>query len=103
MIRSGDLDMARVIIQKYKIRDKVAELRYIVLGPFQNIWDIARGNYIIRKINKHNNSELNFMSEDLCILLFSLKPCELVDSSDKRYLNQSHDYVIYPLKKTLKS
>ena len=94
--------MARVIVQSDKTRDKVAELSYIVLGPFQNIWDIARGNYIIRKLNKLNNSELNFMSEDLCIFLFSLKPCELVDSSDKRYLNQSHDYIIDPLKKTLK-
>ena len=37
MIRSGDLDMARVIIQSDKTRDKVAELSYIVLGPFQNI------------------------------------------------------------------
>ena len=41
------------------------------------------------------------MSEDLYILPPSLKPCEPVDGSDTRYLNQTHAPIVNPLHKPL--
>ena len=35
------------------------------------------------------------------ILLPSLKPCEPVDSTDTRYLNQVHTSLVNPLKRAL--
>ena len=49
-------------------------------------------------MNKPDSTELRFISEDLYILPPSLKPCEPIDSSDTRYLNQSHTIVVNPLK-----
>ena len=41
------------------------------------------------------------MSDNLYILPPSLKPCEPMDRSDTRYLNQSHTHIVNPLKKQL--
>ena len=49
-------------------------------------------------MNKPDSPELNFMSENLYVLLLSLKPCEPIDSSDTLYLNQSHAPIVNPLK-----
>ena len=42
------------------------------------------------------------MATDLYPLPHSLKPCEPIDSSDIRYLNQSYSHIINPLSKPLK-
>ena len=81
-----------------KAKDKVSKVSYVVQGLFQIVRGTRRGSYIVRKMNKPDSTELRFMSEDLYILPPSLKPCEPIDSSDNRYLNQSHALVVNPLK-----
>ena len=100
-MRLGDLVMDRTAIQSDKIKDKVAKLSYAVQGSLQIVRDTGRRGYIVRKLHKPDSPELNFMSEDLYILPPSLKPCEPVDSSDTRYLNQSHVPIVNPLKEPL--
>ena len=41
------------------------------------------------------------MAHDLYPLLQSIKPCESIDSIDIQYLDQSHDPLGNPLKKSL--
>ena len=74
---------------------------YAVRDTFLIIRGIGRGGYIVRKINKPDKPELNFISEDLYILPSSLKTYELMDGSDTRYLNHSHVPIVNPLKKQL--
>ena len=100
-MQPGDLFMARTAVQSDKSKDKVAKLSYAVRGPFQIIRGTGRGGYIVRKLNKPDSPELKFMSEDLCILPPSLKPCKPVDGSDTRYLNQTHTPIVNPLQVTL--
>ena len=100
-MRLGDLVMDRTAIQSDKIKDKVAKLSYTVQGSLQIVRGTGRGGYIVRKLHKPDSPELNFMSEDVYILPPSLKPCEPVDSSDTRYLNQSHAPIVNPLKEPL--
>ena len=88
-MRLDDLVMARTTVQSDKSKDKVAKLSYAVRGPFQIVRGTGRGGYIVRKLHKADSSELNFISEYIYILPLSLKPCEPVDRSDTRYLNQS--------------
>ena len=101
-MQPGDLIMAQNVVQSDKIKDKVAKLSYTVRGPFQIVRGTGRGGYTVRKLHKADSPELNFMSEDIYILHPSLKPCEPVDRSDTRYLNQSHAPIINPLKKPLR-
>ena len=101
MMHPGDIVMARAAVQSGKRKDKVAKLRYTVRGPFRIIKSTGRGSYIVQKLNKHDSLELEFTSEELYIVPPSLKPSEPVDSSNIRYLNQSHIPIINPLKKTL--
>ena len=101
LMQPGDLVMAQTAVQSDKSKAKVAKLSYAVRGPFQIIRDTGRGGYIVRKINKPDSPELKFMSEDLCILPPSLKPCKPVDGSDTRYLNQTHTPIVNPLQKPL--
>ena len=97
----GGFVMARTAIQSDKAKDKAAKLSYVVRGPFQSFRDIGCGNYIVRKMNKPDNPELNFMSDNFYILPTFLKPCEQIDISDTRYLNQSHAPIVNPLNKDL--
>ena len=97
----SDLVMARTIVQSYKANNKIAKLWYAVCGLFQIIRGTGRSGCIVRKLNRPDSPEFKFISEDLHILLPSLKPCEHVDGSDTRYLNQSHASIINSLKKLL--
>ena len=86
----GDLVIARTILISDKANNKVVTLCYTIRDIFQIIRGTCCGGYIIRKLNKLNSPEFKFRPEDLYILSFLLKLCEPVDSSDTRYLNQSH-------------
>ena len=97
----GDLVMDRTIVQSDETNNEIAKLFYAVRGPFQIIRDTGRGSYIVRELNRPDSPEFKFMSEDLYILPPSLKPCESMDGSDTRYLNQSHAPIVNPLKKPL--
>ena len=79
-----------------KAKDKVSKVSYAVQGLFQIVRGTIRGSYIVRKMNKPDSTELRFMSKDLYILPASLKPCDPIDSSDTRYLNQSYAQIVNP-------
>ena len=63
-MRPGDLVMVQTTVQSDKIKDKVAKLSYAVRAPFHIIRSTNRGGYIVRKLNKSDSPELNFMSEN---------------------------------------
>ena len=98
----SDIVMARTTVQSDKANDKVTKLWYIVRSTLQTICGTDHGGYIVRKLNKPNIPEFNFISEDLYILPSSLKLYEPMDGSDTRYLNQSHAPIVNPLKKPVK-
>ena len=93
----GDLVIARTTVKSNKANNEVARVCYAVRGSFQIIRDTCHGGYIVRKLSKSDSPEFKFMSEGLYILPPSLKPCEPMDGSDPRYLNQSHDHIVNPL------
>ena len=96
----GSFVMDCTAVQSDNSKDKVAKLHYSVRRPSNIIKGIYRGNYTVRKLNKPDSPEFKFISEDLYILLPSLKPCEPVDGSDTSYLNQYHTSIAIFLKKT---
>ena len=91
--------MARTTIQSDLSKHKVTELSYSVRGPCQIIRNTGFSSYFVRKLNKPHSPELKFMAYDLYPLLLSLKPCEPIDLTDTRYLNQMHAPLINPLKR----
>jgi len=92
----GDLIMARTAIQSDKVNDKVTKRIYSIRGPFQIVWDIERGSYIVRKMNKTDSPELKFMFENVYILPPFMRPCKPIDSSDTCHLNQYHAQIVNP-------
>ena len=86
--------MDRTTVQSNKANNKVAKLCHAVRSSFQIIRGIGRGGYIVRKLNKPDSTEFKFMSEDLFILIPSLKPCEPGDGSNIRYFNQYHAPIV---------
>ena len=101
VLEPGDIVMARTAIQSNKQKGKVAKLCYAVRGPYQIIRTTGRGSYFVHKLHKPDSPELKFMAYDSYPLPPSLKPCEPVDTTDTRYLNQSHTPITNPLKKAL--
>ena len=93
--------MARTAIQSDFSKHKVAKLSYSVRGPFQIIRNTGFGSYFVRKLNKQYSPELKFIAYDSYPLPPFLQPCEPVDLTDTRYLNQMHAPLINPLKKAL--
>ena len=98
----GDIVMVRTAIQSDASTNKVAKLSYQVRGSFRIVQFTGRGSYLVRNLYRSNSPELKFMATDLYPLPHSLKPCEPIDSSDIRYLNQSYSHIINPLSKPLK-
>ena len=82
--------MDQTAIQSNLAKNKVAKLSYSVRGLYQIVRHTGFGSYYVRKLNKPDSPDLKFMSYDLYPLPPSLKPCELVDTTDSRYLNQNH-------------
>ena len=99
---AGDIFMVRTTVLNDASKNKVAKLNYQVHGPFGIIKGTGRGSYLVRKLFKPDNPELKFKATDLYPLPHSLKPCEPVDTSDTRYLNQSYFPITNPLRKPLK-
>ena len=97
----GDIVMARTAVHSDASSNKVAKLSYQVRGPFRIVTCTGQGSYHVRKLFKPDSPTLKFMAVDLYPLPPSLKPCEPVDSSDTRYLNQSYSPIINPLRKAL--
>ena len=101
LLKAGDIVMARTSIQSDQSKNKVAKLSYSVRGPFQIIRKTGLDSYFVRKLDKPDSPELKFMAHDIYPLPPSLKPYEPVDSTDTRYLNQTHAPLVNPLKKSL--
>ena len=99
LLKAGDIVMARTVIQSDLFKNKVDKLSYSVRGPYQIFRNIWLGSYFVRKLNKPDSPELKFMAHDLYPLPPFLKPCEPIDSTDARYLNQNHTPLVNPLKK----
>ena len=97
----GEIVMVRTAIQSDTSTNKVAKLCYTVREPFQIVRGTGRGSYIVRKLNRPHSPKFKFTSEDLYIMPPCLKPCERVDGSDARYLNQSYDHIVNSLKKPI--
>ena len=93
--------MARTAIQSNLAKNKFAKLSYSVRGPYQIVRHTGFGSYFMRKLHKQDGSKLKFMSYDLYLLLPSLEPCEPVDTADSRYINEKHNPLVNPLKKSL--
>ena len=93
--------MARTAIQSNKQKEEVAKLCYTVRGSYQIIRTTCHGSYFMRKLHTPDSPKLKFMAYDLYPLPPSLKPCEPVDTTYTRYLNQSHSSITNPLKKAL--
>ena len=89
------------VLQSKVVKLEVVNMLYTVRDTFLIIFGTGRGGYIVRKLNKSDKSEFNFISEDLYVLPSSLKTYELMDGSDIRYLNHSHVPIVNPLKKPL--
>ena len=97
--QAGDIVMDQTAIQSNLAKNKVAKLSYYVRGPYQIVRHTGFESYYVRKLNKPDSPELKCMSYDLYHLPPSLKPCEPVDTTDSRYLNQQHSPLVNPLKK----
>ena len=89
LLQPDDIVMARTSVQSNKQREKVAKLTYAVRGPYQIIRTTGHGSYFVRKLHRPDSPELKFMAYDLYPLPPSLKPCESIETIDKRYLNLS--------------
>ena len=100
-LEPGHIIMARTAIQSNKRKEKFAKLCYAVRGPYQIIRTTGHGSYFVQKLHRPDAPELKTMAYDLYPLPPALKPCEPVDSTDTRYLNQSHEPIANPLKKSL--
>ena len=87
----SDIVMDRTDFQSNKSKDKVAKL---------HIKATCRGRYIVRKLNRPDSPDLKYLSHILYILP-PLKPYKPVDSSDTRYLNQSHTTIVNPFKEAI--
>ena len=59
----------------------------------------GHGGYLVRKLYKPDSPESKFMETYLYPLPTFLKPYEPVDSSDIKYLNQSHSRIVNSLRK----
>ena len=88
--------MARTSIQSKLSKNKVAKLYYTVRGPYQIIHITICGSYFVWKVDKSDSLELKFTAYYLYPLLHSLKSCELVDTIDTRYMNQTHISLVIP-------
>ena len=75
-------------------------MSYVVRGPYQIIRNTARDSYFVRKLHKPDGSELKFMIYDLYPLSPYIKPCEPIDTTDTRYINQSYAPLVNPLMKS---
>ena len=101
VLEPGDIVMARTAIQSNKQKERVAKLCYAVRGPYQIIPTTSHGSYFVRKLYRLDSPELKFMVYDFYPLPLSLKPCEPIDTTDTRYLNQSHTPITNRLMKAL--
>ena len=86
ILKAGDIVMARTAIQSDLSKNKVAKLSYSVRGPYQIRRNTGLGSYFVRKLNKPDSPEFNFMAHDLYPLPPSLKPYEPINSTDTSYL-----------------
>ena len=89
LLIAGNIVMTRTAIQSDIFKNKVAKLSCSVRGPYQILRNTGLGSYFVRKFNKPDSPELNFMAHDLYPLPPSLKPFEPIDSTDARYLNKT--------------
>ena len=98
---TGDIVMVRIAIQSYLSKNEFATSSYSIQVSFQIIRNTGFGRYFVRKFNKHSIANLKLMAYDLYPLLPFLKLFEPIDSTDIRYLNQTHAYLVNSPKKVL--
>ena len=101
ILKPGNTVIARIVIQSDKKKEKVDTLCYVVKGPYQIPRNTGHGSYFVKKLHKSDSPELKFIAYDLYPIPPSLKPCEPIDITDTRYLNQSHVSLTNLLKKDL--
>ena len=93
--------MAKTAIQGDKTKNKVAKLCYAVRGSYHILRNTSHGSYFVKKLHKSYSRELKFMAYDFHPFPLSLKPYKPIDTTDTRYLKQSHTPLTDPLKKAL--
>ena len=81
--------MARTAIKNDLKKNGVANLYYVARDPYQILHNISHGSYCVKKLHKTDSLNLKSMVYDFYPLPPSLKPCEPVNITDTRYLNQS--------------
>ena len=94
----GDRVMATVQVQSEASRGKVAKLSYQRRGPFEIISRLGHGAYELRSLSRPNAAPLKFHSSSISPLPPGLLPCDPIDTSDLRYLNQDSTPSANPLR-----
>ena len=97
----GNIVLVRTTVQSDASTNKVSKLSYQVRDSFRIVTCTGREGYLVRKLYKPHSPELKFMTVDLCFLPLSLKPCEPVDSSETKYINQPYSPIVNPVCKIL--
>ena len=100
-LKAGDIVMARPVIQSNISKNKIVKLSYYVRGLYLIVRRTVFCSYYVRKLHKPDSSELKFMAYDSYPLPPYLKPCDPVERTDTRYLNQTNTPLVHPLKNTL--
>jgi hypothetical protein len=94
----GDRVMATVQVQSDASKSKVAKLSYQRRGPFEIVNHLGNGAYELRSLSRPDAATLKFHSASISPLPPGLLPCDPIDTSDLRYLNQDSTPVANPLR-----
>ena len=79
--------MTKKAIRSDLSKNEITKLSYSDQGPYQIILNTGCGSYFVRKLNTSDSPELQFITYNLYSLFPSLKPYELIHTTDTRYLN----------------
>jgi hypothetical protein len=94
----GDRVMATVQVQSDASRNKVAKLSYQRRGPFEVVSHLGNGAYELRSLSRPDAATHKFHSSSISPLPPGLLPCDPIDTSDLRFLNQDSTPSANPLR-----
>jgi hypothetical protein len=90
--------MATVQVQSNASKNKIAKLSYQRRGPFEIVSHLGHGAYKLRSLLRPDVALLKFHSSSISPLPPGLLPCDPIDTSDLRYLNQNSTPTANPLR-----
>jgi hypothetical protein len=90
--------MATIQVKSDASVNKVAKLSYQRCGPFEIISHLGNGAYELRSLSRPDSAILKFHSSSISPLPPGLLPCNPINTSDLRYLNQDSTPTTNPLR-----